>query len=332
MIELPSADEAQALFQSLDAGQRLFTLSPAYALADGLRDTSLLPLFFVWREEEDFWLHSLHRGKVAGTAWYDLQSPYGYGGPLASCDDPDFLARATSAYRNWCEEEGILAEFVRFHPLAENWRFYGGTVKHDRQTVAIPLGQPPLAGYSVRARTAVRKAMNAGLHADWLPAVNHAREFGAFYRQAMAAIHAEPSYHFGDAYFLALMALPGVRLLACRLAGQWLAAGLFLEGGDALEYHLSAANDEGKKWAATNLLLHDAAQTGHEEGRSWLYLGGGTDRREDNPLLFFKAGFSSRRFPFRIGHQVFQPAAYEEMKATRAAAGLATNRVLFYRA
>ncbi len=331
MIELPSALEAQALFDSLGGEQRLFTLSPAYALADGQRDSSLEPLFFVWQEEDHFWLHSTHRGKVAGTHWFDLQSPYGYGGPVANCDDPDFLARATSAYRNWCEEEAILAEFVRFHPLAENWRLYGGSVKDDRQTVAIALDQPPLPGYSVRARTAVRKAMNAGIHAHWLPAVNHAREFGAFYRQAMAAIHAEPSYHFGDAYFLALMALPGVRLLACRLGGVWLAAGLFLESGDTLEYHLSAASEEGKKWSATHLLLHQAAQTGHESGRRWLYLGGGTDSRENNPLLFFKAGFSSRRFPFRIGYQVFQPAAYEEMKAARAAAGQSTNRVLFYR-
>lgn len=331
MIELPDQARAQALFAELPPRLRLFTLSPAYCAADSRRDPALTPRWFAWTEGENFWLHAAHHGQVPNSPWHDLQSPYGYGGPVANCEDSDFLARAWTAWEEWCRNEGILAEFVRFHPMADNGRLYGGTVRDDRQTVAIPLTQPPLAGYSVRARTAVRKAIKAGIRARWLPAVEHAAEFGAFYRAGMAAIGADGSYLFGDDYFAALTGLPGAKLLVCEKDGAWLAAGLFLSNGQVMEYHLSATSPEGKSLSATNLLLHEAAETAHAAGHTWLYLGGGTDGRADNPLLFFKAGFSGQGFTFRIGWHIFEPAAYEVLKARWQANHAPSARVLFYR-
>lgn len=333
MIELPSATEAQSLFESLPAEKQVFTLSPAYVAVDALREPDCRPLFFVWQEGADFWLHSLHRAKVPGQDFDDLQSAYGYGGPLSSSEDAGFLARAWAAYAGWCRDEGILVEFVRFHPLLENWRLYGGKLLDDRETVAIRLDDgDTLPGYEVRARTAVRKALKSGIEAVWLPAAENAAAFGNWYRAAMTTIGADESYFFRDDYFRALSALPGVRLLVCRSQdGEWLTAGLFLQQGKTLEYHLSGTSAKGRSFGATNLLLHAAAETGRSEGLTWLHLGGGTNSTPDNPLLFFKSGFSSRRFAFRIGYQVFQPDTYAAMKAARAARGEATGRILFYR-
>lgn len=331
MISLLDQSEAQILFTQLPPQLRLFTLSPAYSAADAQRNPALTPIWFVWREGQHFWLHGVHRAHVPDSNWMDIQSPYGYGGPLTNCEDGDFLSRAWKAWREWCRSEGILAEFLRFHPLANNSRFYSGTVRDDRQTVAISLASTPLDGYSVRVRTAVRKAIKSGVEAHWLPAKAHAAEFASFYRAGMKHIGADASYLFGDSYFSVLMDLPGVRLLVCQRDKHWLAAGLFLQDEQVMEYHLSASTPEGKVLSATNLLLHHAAETGYTAGLNWLYLGGGTDNRTNNSLLFFKKGFSKHHFAFRIGWQVFDSATYEALRNTWQTHHSLSSRILFYR-
>src|SRR5581483_11881257 len=124
-----------------------------YVIADSKR-SDLLPRFFVYSSGGECFYHGVQMGRVVGTEFFDLQSAYGYGGPLSSSDATSFLEEAWRNYRTWCEANRVLAEFVRFHPLLENWRFYWGEVVSDRETVWIDLTRPDtLAEFAVRART-----------------------------------------------------------------------------------------------------------------------------------------------------------------------------------
>lgn len=327
-------DNAQArlMFERLPNSQRLFTLSPEYVLADELRDEELQTVFLSYQEGDAFWLHGLHKASIPGTSYFDLQSPYGYGGPVTNNTDKNFLARAWAEHARWCHQEGILAEFVRFHPMADNWKFYGGDSKVDRLTVALSLeGEDITASYQTRVRTAIRKATRGGVTTRWERASVHFERFAQFYRQAMKDIGADEYYLFSDPYFCALATSQNSWLGICQQGGSWLAAGLFLASGDVLEYHLSATTQVGKSIGATNLLLHSAAEWAKKTRFRWLYLGGGTDAREDNPLLFFKAGFSQSRKPFRIGHFVHMRPEYNRLKAEFLTINCVNSRVLFYR-
>lgn len=332
MIEIIGPEEAQELFITLPEEVRLFTVSPYYAWIDAYRDSSLEPVFFVYREDKSFWLHSLHRGVVRGTSWSDLQSPYGYGGPLTNCSDREFICRAWGAWGNWCRNHNVLVEFVRFHPMLSNWKAYGGEIAEDRQTVFLPLiSDDLLVGYESRCRTAVRKALKSGIEAKAIEFSQNATTFASFYRESMATIGADSYYLFDDSYFSALARLPGVHLFVCCKDGVWLSAGLFLESGSTMEYHLSATSTLGRKDGATNLLLHFAAEAAkHLECRT-LYLGGGTNNLHDNPLLFFKAGFSAARATYCIGYKIHFPDEYADLKRQHLQAGNLSSRILFYR-
>jgi lipid II:glycine glycyltransferase (peptidoglycan interpeptide bridge formation enzyme) len=322
---------ARALFSTLPGALQIGTLSPDYVTADAIRDPSHAACFIAYQETDRFWLHSLHLDAVpALEGWSDLQSAYGYGGPVANTDDSAFIQRAWHAYQGWCREKRILAEFVRFHPMADNWRLYRGEIREDRQTVAIALnGAEPDSLYEIRCRTAVRKAVRHQLETSWLPLSSHLHKFADFYRDSMARIGAAPAYLFNNDYFDSLAKNTSPRLLVCHQNNSWLAAALFLDGAEMLEYHLSGASEAGRKLCATNLLLHTAAEAARQEGKKWLFLGGGTDSQPDNPLFFFKAGFSPHRFQFRIGHEIHASSEYERLKARLNAD--ANPRVLFYR-
>ena len=57
-------DEAQALFDALPAEMQWPTLSPAYVVADALRDPQLTPIFLVSREGGGILMHAVHEARI----------------------------------------------------------------------------------------------------------------------------------------------------------------------------------------------------------------------------------------------------------------------------
>lgn len=328
MIRFVNASEASEHFARLPATRRIVTLSPDYVAADAIRDKLLEPVFLLYEDSRGFWLHGAHLAAIPDTVHFDLQSAYGYGGPVADCDEPSFRADAWRACEQACRERNIVVEFVRLHPLA-SWQAYPGTVVPDRQTVAIDVrSETWRAAYETRCRTAIKKATKAGVKVVERPLQDVAGRFADYYRDGMRRIGATSFYMFSDDYFLAMSRVHGLRLLACVLDNEWLAAGLFLTGGDCVEYHLSATSTLGRQLSATNLLIDAAAQLASDEGLSTVYLGGGTDPSPDNALLCFKASFSPVRLTYCYGHAIHDLACYSML---RTRAGYKGSRVLFYR-
>jgi hypothetical protein len=324
---------AGALYARLPIALQVATLSPAYVKADASRSTEIQPTYWSYEEADWFWYHGFHLTALPDVPGFDIQSPYGYGGPVANSHDVGFLNRAWRAYVEWARAAGIAAEFIRLHPLAENASFYGGRIDEDRQTVWIDLQADRLfAEYQTRVRTSIRKAEKSGMRFSWVNNDEIPGRFASFYRAAMDAISASPFYFFDDAYFAQLAAWPAAKLGVCLLDDQWVSAGLFLYGGNTVEYHLAASTGLGKRFSASNLLLHEVGTSAKAEGYSRLYLGGGTDRRPDNPLYFYKSGFSKCRAPFNVGTYCHDPERYELLKQRwpdRYAAN--TDKLLFYR-
>jgi len=308
-------------------------LHPYYVAADAKRDEELAPVFFTHTDDDGVFYYAFHLGKVVGKDLFDIQSQYGYGGPLSSTDDRRFLQRAWGAFVEWCGEHAVLAEFIRFHPLLENTNFYLGEIVPDRNIVWIDLQAPDLlASYSTRARTAIRKAQKSGLAVEWWESERFFPMFKELYREHMQALNADSYYFFSEAYIQAVVSWDQARLATCTLDGEVLAAAIFLQGPFHMEYHLSAATGKGKELSATNLLIHEAALLGKVQGCSMFNLGGGTDASPDNPLFFFKASFSALRAPFYIGKSIHLPEEYGAMKAAwEEETSRPARRVLFYR-
>jgi hypothetical protein len=326
-------DDCRATFDCFEGPLRAPSLTPAYLRADAKRDSDLTPTVFTCRAEGHAYYHPFHLAPVPGTEFQDVQSAYGYGGPVADGTDDGFLGRVWDAYRAWCRERRVLVEFVRFHPLLENWRFYRGEVFEERPTVWIDLDAPDLlATYQTLRRRQVRKAASQGLRVTWEQDEPFLRSFLPLYEAMLDRKGADPFYRFTPAYYEAMTALPAARCAVCRRGEEVVAAGIFFVGPELMEYHLGGASTAGQECGAMTLLLHEAALLGQRAGCRRFHLGGGTDNRPDNALLFFKGGFSAHRASFRIGRFVHDEDAYQRLRAEwQRRRGEAPRYVLFYR-
>jgi Acetyltransferase (GNAT) domain len=270
-------------------------LSPEYLTAAAASEEGELAAFAAPAVVYPFLVRPLSDGRC------DITSAYGYGGPLGGGD-------WRSAFRDACRERGVVSEFIRFHPLLQN--------QHDLEDVDLRPVQDTvtvdtrledeglLAQMQPTARNKLRKAERRGVRA------HESRDLGRFhdlYHETMQRTDADEAYLFDGAYFAGLDQL-GERLLMLDAS---CAAALFICGDGAMHYHLSGSTAEGRRDAATNLLLWEAMRHARERGLHTLHLGGGL--RPGDALATFKQSIGAGRAAYVQGRAVHDAEAYRAL-------------------
>jgi hypothetical protein len=250
-------------------------------------------------------------------------SVYGYGGPLSTTDDPAFLGPAFGALEARQRQDGIVSEFVRFHPLLDNvrWAPAAWAPTLDRHTVAMDLSRDERQAwdddYPSTHRNRIRRARAAGLRVETSADEADTVAFTEIYGETMRRVGARAFVRFSRAYFEGLRTRLGAGfvLFVVRSQARVVAGAVVLAFGRLLHHHLSGSTEEAQHVGANNLLFHEIAAWGRARGYRWLHLGGGASPRADDQLLRFKRNFSPIGTPFHIGRIVYDPTGHEALRA-----------------
>lgn len=257
---------------------------------------------------------------------FDLLTHHEYGGPLV-IGAGDALRRSFDrAFAQWCGDTGVVAEFVRFHPVLENQRGWEScyTIRQSCANVMLDLERDDaslLAGMRGNTRRAILAAERRDLRITHL-APETAPRFGELYRRNMDRLSARPEYYFDDTYFTRLAKLDCATLLAAEDTDGTLAgAANFLAVSGVAHYHLSTADRRMSRLNPLNALIFHAAQQLRAKGIRWLHLGGAA--KSQPGLRAFKDGFSQLRRDYVVGTRIHDVARYD---ALRDAAAVAEGR------
>ncbi len=295
--------------------------------------------FFLFEQQGEFFYHPfiIFSTSLNGREVKDIESAYGFGGPISSSLNSAFIKSAQQAYKAYCIKKGILVEFIRFSGCLKNDVFYDGDTYENRSVVAVDLTLEPVTSQiQRRTRSAIKKATRDEVEVIWSKEPHHVEAFIDLYYESMKRLAADAFYFFSRDTLKNLVALTQCKLALACYQGEIVAAASFFADGDFMEYHLSANNQQGQKVNATKLIIAKAMQKGAEQGMKYLHLGGGTSACENDPLLRFKMLFSKNLKKYVIGNQVFNGQTYQELKqyALQPDSGINPaylNRVIFYR-
>lgn len=253
--------------------------------------------------------------------YFDFSTPYGYGGWLVEGNEEEELFLQ---YEKWCKNNGIVSEFVRFHPLIENHGL--SKAAYDvialGKTVCLDLASPEViwTNLTSKNRNMIRKAQKNGvkIYMGRYPQVFE--EFREIYNGTMDKDNAEDYYYFNkDFYESVLNDLPNnAQVFYAEYEEKIIAASIMLMANGKMNYHLSGSIREFSSLAPTNLLLYKAALWGCANGCKTLYLGGGVGSGEDSLYKFKKAFYridDDKRF--YIGKKIFIEETYDELLSKR---------------
>ncbi len=255
---------------------------------------------------------------------YDSVTPYGYGGVLFEGDTSETNLHAFwKEYLAKMEEEQIVDNFVRYHPVLKNavpMKDISNVIDLGK-TIAFDLTSPEVIWENIisKNRNMIRKAEKNGIE------ILHGKDLGLFkdfrriYNATMDKDNAEEYYYFGEPFYESIHndLHDNYEMFYAVYEGQIIAMSIMLFANKQMHYHLSGSMIEYRNLAPSNLLLYKAAVWGCEQGYKTFHLGGGVGSGEDN-LYKFKAAFNKNSdYQFSIDKQVFDQEKYDELVSIR---------------
>lgn len=261
--------------------------------------------------------------KLGGRVFYDLVTPYGYGGPrIVSSRDDDRLALAADfqlAFGTYCLEKSIVAEFVRFHPVLRNHLDFTDCYeldfkRHTIQTNLADTEDPILTEYSASCRRDIRHALKAGVEYRVIGHPENLKDFKELYYSTMQRNEAAAIYYFNDEYFQNCIDLLGRYLVVVEVSYQGSVIGMSLNFvcGDYIHVHLTGTRQDYHHLAPAYVLQYALALWGKEQGKKLIHHGGGRTGQLDDKLYLFKKKFGrNEELAYFTGRKIWNPAVYD---------------------
>lgn len=301
---------------------------PSYAKLGAGQDRGHGGAFIVDEPEGQLLVPMVLRAPLNGHV--DAVSPYGYPAPVWSPgSSPAFVRQAIGAFVEALRRERVVSAFVRLHPLLTHDLEpleAAGEVVAGAETVYIDLtdsSEQLWRDTRENHRRSIRRLEKSGFAARCDAGWERLDDFLVAYHETMKRVDAASYYFFSKDYYADLRSALGgnLHLLLVEQGSQVAAAALFTECSGLVQYHLGGTRDEFLPNAPMTLLFNFARTWFKERGARLLHFGGGVGSQQDS-LLHFKAGFSSRRARFHSWRLITAPEAYDELVADwRKAAG-----------
>ena len=284
---------------------------------------------FIYKENENSILYPFLKNEINSLGYqlddlyYDIQGAYGYNGIITSSIEPNFISNFKKAFGNYCQENHIVAEFIRLHPLIVNMPIFEHDYEllKDRETVVINLEDDYLAiwekKYSSENRNMIRKAQKLGYRIKIItnPTAEEIDSFIEIYIDNMQKMNVNKYYYFNKEYFENTFRKLSNNAYIFNVINEnqeTVGSSIFFKYGQYFHYHLSGKSNLSDN-CATNFMIDKAVIYAKEIGAKLFHLGGGRSSLENDSLLKFKKNFSKNTVPFYIAKRIHNQTIYDEI-------------------
>lgn len=250
--------------------------------------------------------------------YYDITTPYGFGGPVTF--DVKNLEKLLSGYFNsfseYCRENNIVSEFIRFHLLENNdvMQYYYGETMLVGMNIARNLKKPLWQDCHKSIKRDFKKSEKNNLEVLFDTEGAYLEEFLTVYYATMNRNDATDYYYFDKAFFEKMNEnLKGNYVYAyVLLDGKVISASLNLYGKKYAYGFLGGTLSEYYSLTPAAYLEIQSIKWLQEQGLEYYILGGGYE--EDDGIYKFKKKFAKTGiYPFHIGKKIHNKEIYDQL-------------------
>lgn len=250
--------------------------------------------------------------------YYDIQGAYGYNGLVASTNDVSFIAEYWKEFDTYCQENDIIAEFMRFHPLMKNHKLGEGYFRliHDRNTVYLDLTQTEeeiFNGFEKSTRKHIQKAEQS---IEIRPAENteeNVEIFYRIYRENMEHVNSIPYLFFNLQHFRNMFQQDNIEFFIAYQDDTPIACYSGLVSKEYYGNYLRASLTDYNKTGVNTLMYWSMIKSAKAHGCHYVHFGGGTSGDPENSLLKYKMNFSKTLSEFWIGKKIHNQTIYDQV-------------------
>jgi hypothetical protein len=249
--------------------------------------------------------------------YFDISTPYGYGGFLIEGDN---YQAVNEAYNRYCYEHGYISEFVRFHLLNGYQTYYDGIRELKSQNVIRNLELPLdsiFMDFEHRTRKSIKKALNGNLSVEIDHTGQKLEDFLNVYYSTMQRTNASQQFFFSKQFFHAINSMTDhIVYFHILHEGKVVSTELVIYGPENCYSFLGGTDENYFHLNPNSLLKYEVIKWAKEKGLKRYVLGGGYGANDG--IFTYKKGFSPRGIvDYYIGKKIFRQDIYDELVTVR---------------
>lgn len=286
---------------------------PVMLFYENGQDTAINVVF-----KRDIALDPKMSGRIAEGQYYDLITPYGYGGFWGSITDWGDL---NDSYSKYCLENHYICEFVRFELFSEYFLHYPGEVETRTHNIVRSLDislDDMWMDFKQKVRKNVKKASSYNLSVIMENTGEYLDDFLRIYYSTMERTEAENEFFFSKRFFDDLNTMKdNVMYFHVVYEGKIVSTELVLYGAENCYSYLGGTDRDYFEVRPNDYLKYEIIKWAKEKGLKRFVLGGGYGA--DDGIYNYKLCLAPHGvYDFYIGRRVFDSEAYSHLVSIRA--------------
>jgi hypothetical protein len=269
------------------------------------------------------------------STYFDIVSSWYYGGPLfrtrSSSNDETIARDFMLAFNEYCRENQVVTEFIRFDPNLENFKAVNHFVpiKKEHETVVVDLQKTEeeiWRSFSSRTRNRLRNAKKHGFQMESTTDADAIGIFHSIYTDEMKRKTALKRYHFPLEFFIDLFRECEGRfyLLLFEYSGVYIGGVVCAAEQKRVHDFLRASLREFWNLNINNWIVKESIFWARNKGNSVYDLQGGREG-----VLHFKSGFSKCRGTFYTCSRIHLPKINASLVAALERSGASVEQSYF---
>lgn len=282
-----------------------------------------IPILFYYEHEDDRAINVAFKRDVAKDnrfkqiiqegEYYDLITPYGYGGFWGEVTNPDALM---SEYNNYCKSNNYICEFVRFDLFGEYCKYYDGRVVTRSHNVIRNL-ELPLDELWMEVKHKVRKNVNKANSNNLEIIVDYSglylNDFLEIYYSTMERNSAESEYYFSREFFEMLDNMNNnIAYFHVKYEEKIIATELVIYGANNCYSFLGGTNPEYFNLRPNDFLKYEIIKWAKQRELKNFVLGGGYG--SDDGIFQYKVCLAPNGIvDYYMGMKIFDEEKYNKL-------------------
>lgn len=252
-------------------------------------------------------------GVIPEDKYFDLVTPYGYGGFWGTVTNYNAL---TKAYNQYCINNNYICEFVRFELKSDYIQYYDGEVETKTHNVVrnleIPLDVIWME-FKQKVRKNVKRANNSNLEIIVENTGEYLKEFLEIYYSTMERSNAEEEYYFSENFFKTLNEMKdNIMYFHVRHGDKIISTELVIYGAENCYSYLGGTNKEYFDLRPNDFLKYEIIKWAKKKGLKNFILGGGYGK--DDGIFKYKTCLAPNGIvDYYIGRKIFNDECYEKL-------------------
>lgn len=254
------------------------------------------------------------KDKIEENKYFDVTSPYGYGGVIIEGKD---YKKVNKAYAKYCKKNNIVSEFVRFHLLENYEKKYNGKVENIKHNIIRKLDINPedmLMDFEHKVRKNIKKANRNGLKIQIDTEGETLEDFLKIYYSTMDRNNAEEGYYFKREFFEKLNEMKdNVVYFNVLYENKVISTELVIYSPSNCYSYLGGTLSEYFNLRPNDFLKYEIIKWAYNKGIKNFILGGGYGKEDDGIYKYKKSFAPNGVYDFYIGKNIFNKRIYKKL-------------------